>query len=60
MLEKLLGAKSLESAVQIQSDFTKQSYEGFVAQASKVSELYAKVAADALKPVTTAYAAFQK
>ena len=60
MLEKLLGARTLESAVQIQSDFTKQSYEGFVAQASKVSELYAKVAADALKPVTSAYAAFQK
>ena len=57
--EKLLGARSLEAAVQIQSDFAKQAYEGFVAQASKVSELYAKVASDALKPVTSAYATMQ-
>lgn len=60
VFEKLLGARSVESAVQIQSEYAKQAYEGFVAQANKVSELYAKVAADALKPVTTAYAAAQK
>lgn len=58
--EKLAGARSLEAAIQIQSDYAKQAYEGFVAQASKVSELYSKVATDALKPVTTAYANFQK
>ena len=58
--EKLLGARSIESAVQIQSDFAKQAYEGFVAQATRVSELYTRVASDALKPVTTAYASLQK
>jgi hypothetical protein len=58
--EKLSTARSLESAMQIQSDYAKQAYEGFVAQASKFSELYSKVASDALKPVTTAYAALQK
>lgn len=57
--EKLLGARSLEAAIQIQSDYAKQAYEGFVAQAGKVSELYAKVAADTLKPVTAAYANLQ-
>jgi hypothetical protein len=57
--EKLLGARSVEAAIQIQSDYAKQAYEGFVAQASKVSELCAKVAADALKPVTAAYANLQ-
>ena len=60
VFEKLAGARSLESAIQIQSDYAKQTYEGLVAQASKFSELYAKVASDALKPVTTAYANFQK
>ena len=58
--EKLLGARSVESAVQIQSEFAKQAYESFVAQATKVSELYTRVASDALKPVTTAYASIQK
>ena len=58
VLEKLLGARSIEAALQIQSDYAKQTYEGFVAQATKVSELYAKVASDALKSVTSDYANF--
>jgi hypothetical protein len=57
--EKLLGARSVESAIQIQSEYVKQAYEGFVAQASKVSELYAKLASDAMKPVTSVYANLQ-
>jgi hypothetical protein len=60
MYEKLLGARSVESAVQIQTEFAKQAYEGFVAQATRVSELYTRVASDALKPVTTAYTNIQK
>src|SRR5208283_4405950 len=59
VFEKILGARSVEAAIQIQTDYAKQAYEGLVAQASKVSELYAKVASDALKPVTAAYASFQ-
>jgi len=60
VFEKLLGARSVEAAIQIQTDYAKQAYEGFVAQASKVSELFAKVASDALKPLTSAYANLQK
>jgi hypothetical protein len=60
MFEKLLGARSVESAIQIQTEFAKQAYEGFVVQATRVSELYTRVASDALKPVTTAYANIQK
>ena len=32
MFEKLLGARSVESAIQIQTEFAKQAYEGFVAR----------------------------
>ena len=60
MYEKLLGARSVESAIQIQTEFAKQAYESYLAQATKVSELYTRVASDALKPVTTAYANIQK
>ena len=60
MYEKLLGARSVESAIQIQTEFAKEAYEGFVAQATKVSDLYTRVATDALKPVTMAYANIQK
>ena len=57
--EKMLGARSIESAIQIQSEYAKQAYEGFVAQASKVSDLYAKVAGDVMKPVASAYTNLQ-
>ncbi|MCV3240476.1 phasin family protein [Mesorhizobium sp. ZC-5] len=49
-IEKLVAAKSLEKAIEIQTDYAKQAYEGFVAQATKLGELYAEVAKDAYKP----------
>lgn len=49
-LEKLVSAGSLEKAVEIQTDFARQAYEGFVAQASRVSELYAEIAKDTYQP----------
>jgi len=52
VFEKLLGAKTIESAIQIQTDFAKSSYEGFVAQATKMGDLVAKVATEAFKPVS--------
>ena len=48
--EKLSGARSLEKAVEIQTDYARKAYEGFVAQATRVSELYAEIAKDAYKP----------
>ncbi len=44
--EKLLSAKSFENAVEIQTDYVKQSYESFVAEATKFGELYADLARD--------------
>lgn len=55
-LEKLTGAKSLEKVVEIQTDYARQAYEGFVAQSSRVSELYAEIAKDAYKPFETVVA----
>ena len=45
--EKLAGVKSLDQAIQIQSEYLKSAYEGFVAQSTKVGELYASLAKDA-------------
>jgi hypothetical protein len=47
--EKLFGAKSLDKAMEVQSDYFKTSYEHFVAQATKVGELYAGMAQEAYK-----------
>jgi len=48
--ENLIGAKSLDKAFEVQSDYVKNSYEGFVAQATKLGELYADLAKEAYKP----------
>jgi hypothetical protein len=50
VMEKLLGAKSIDKAMEIQTDYAKSAYEGFVAQATKISELYADLAKETYKP----------
>jgi hypothetical protein len=49
-LEQLLGARSFEKAVEIQTAYAKTAYEGFVAQATKLGELYADMAKESYKP----------
>jgi hypothetical protein len=49
-IEKLFSAKTIEKAIEVQSDFVKSSYEGFVAEATKLSELYADLAKESYKP----------
>jgi hypothetical protein len=48
--EKLLGTKSLEKAMEIQTDYFKTSYESFVAQSTKLGGLYADLAKETYKP----------
>jgi hypothetical protein len=49
-LEKLLGAKSLDKAIEIQSAYAKSAYETFVAEATKMGELYTDLAKESYKP----------
>ena len=50
VVERLFGAKPLDKAIEIQTDYAKTAYEGFVAQATKVGELYADLAKETYKP----------
>jgi hypothetical protein len=52
-LEKLFGVKSLDKAVEVQTEYAKTAYEGFVAKASKIGELYADLAKETYKPFET-------
>ncbi|ODR97290.1 hypothetical protein AUC70_13455 [Methyloceanibacter stevinii] len=54
--EKLVGAKSLEHAIEIQSQYAKTAYETWMAEMTKIGEMYASVARDAYKPVEKAVA----
>jgi hypothetical protein len=57
--EKLTQAKSVESALQLQSDYAKASCEAFMAQAAKVAGLYANLGKEAFEPVKTVIAKVQ-
>ena len=50
-LEKLFGAKTLETAIEVQSEYVKGAYEGFVAQTTKFGELYTDLAKETYKPL---------
>jgi hypothetical protein len=52
-LEKMFGVKSFEKAIEVQSEYAKTAYEGFVAKASKIGELYADLAKETYKPFET-------
>lgn len=54
--ERLMGAKSVDKAMEVQSDFLKSSYEDFVAEATKLSELCVDFAKEAYKPFEGALA----
>jgi hypothetical protein len=49
-LEKMFGVKSIDKVFEVQTEFAKTAYEGFVAKASKISELYADLAKESYKP----------
>jgi len=49
-LEKLFGVKSIDKAIEVQTEYAKAAYEGFVAKASKIGELYADLAKETYKP----------
>jgi len=48
--EKLAGVKSVEKAIELQQAYLKDAYEGFVAKAAKIGELYTDLAKEAYKP----------
>ena len=53
-IEMLTGVKSVETAIQLQSEFVKSQFDGFVAQATKVGEIYKDIAKEAFRPMESA------
>ena len=50
--EKLVGVKSLDKAIEIQTAYVQDAYKDFVAQAAKTRELYTKLAQDSFAPLS--------
>ena len=49
--EQLIGVKSIEQAVEIQSQYAKRVYDNHMAELSKLREMYVGMARDASKPI---------
>src|SRR4029078_2861446 len=54
--EQLVGVKSIEQAVEIQSRYVKKAYDEYIAGVWKLGELYVSLARNAYKPFETALA----
>lgn len=53
-VEKLFGVKTLDKAMELQTDYVKSSYETYVSRMTKIGELYADLAKESYKPIETA------
>jgi hypothetical protein len=52
-LEKLVGAKSVEKAIEVQTEYARSAYQGFISESAKLGELYTDLAKEAYKPFET-------
>jgi len=50
--------KKIDEAIALQTDYAKSSYEDFVAEASKIGEIYTSIAKEAFKPLQSAAKTF--
>jgi phasin family protein len=53
----ILGAKSLNEAMEMQSEYARGSFDGMMAQGTKVGELATKVAQEAAEPINAQFTA---
>jgi len=49
-VEKLSGVKSVDKAIEIQTEFAKSAFETFMAESHKIGALYRDLAAESCKP----------
>lgn len=56
--EKAAAARSFERVAEVQQGYAKEAYEAFVAQSTKLGEMYQAAAKDAAKPFEASFAAF--
>src|SRR6202048_3768398 len=49
-VEKLSGVKSLDKAIEVQTEFGKTAYETFVTESQKIGALYGDLAKQSYKP----------
>lgn len=59
-IEKMMSAGSFDKALEVQTEYMRSAYEGYVGQAAKVSEIFTDMAKDAYKPHEAMFGKFGK
>lgn len=49
-VEKLIGVRSFDKAIEVQAEFARQAYANFVAQSRKICELHSELARQTVSP----------
>ena len=57
-VEKLSGVKSMDKAIEMQTEYAKSAYETFVAESQKIAGLYTDLAKQTFKPIEGMVAKF--
>jgi phasin family protein len=57
-VEKLSGVKSLDKAIEVQTEYAKSAYESFVAESQKIAGLYTDLVKQTCKPLEGVVAKF--
>ncbi len=52
--EKLVSSKSIEQAMEIQTNYAKRAYDDYMHQMTKIGSMYAELAKEAYKPMERA------
>jgi hypothetical protein len=58
LAEKLIAVKKMDEAFALQSDFAKSAYEDFIAEATKIGEMYTAMTKEVFKPMESAAKTF--
>jgi hypothetical protein len=58
LVEKLSGVKSLDKALEVQTEYAKSAYETFVTESQKIAGMYSDLAKQSFKPLEGLVAKF--
>ncbi|WP_279478527.1 phasin family protein [Aureimonas sp. SK2] len=51
MFERLAQVRTLDKAIELQSEYARSAYEAWVSQANKMGEIYTEIAREAYRPI---------
>ena len=59
-MQNLLAVKSLDKAIEVQSEYAKTAYEDYTAQVTKLGQLYSELAKETFKPYELDFGRFRR